>query len=120
MSYARVAAGYINAWCALKFVLTNGQGRDGASMASTMANGSMIDAFDHQGGGSHKYIPADRLTADLGEPAGAGVFGYWRMKDGSYLLRTCRGPLAWWSGGKEEHAEWGDFSGVEARTKETA
>jgi hypothetical protein len=32
-----------------------------------------------------EYIPADRLTQDLGEPPGAGVFSYWKMYDDSYL-----------------------------------
>lgn len=124
MSAARIAAGYINAWCRLTFApdakRTELRSKDGEEMASTMANGSMIDAFDHTGSGTHKYIPADRLTQELGEPLGAGVYGYWRMYDGSYLLRTCRGPLAYWDGPDVEGsvAHWGEFAGVE--TKEDA
>lgn len=114
MCYARVAASVLNAYCLAKFPDFSERhptvGR--ANMASTMANGEWIDAFDHQGGGSHKYIPADRLTEELGEPKGAGVYGYWLMKDGSKLLRTCRGPLAWWSGKPEDRAQWGDYSEV--------
>lgn len=75
-------------------------------MESTVCNGGLIDVFDHTGYGTHKYIPADRLTAELGMPEGAGVYGFWGMKDGSYLLLTCRGPLAYWSGKAEDKAEW--------------
>lgn len=106
MSYAKTAANCIN-------LLTMATYPDWAekngpiSLASTMANGEIIDAFDHKGGGSHKYIPADRLSEELGEPAGAGVYGFWQMKDGSYLLRTCHGALAHWSGKAEDKAEWG-------------
>lgn len=97
--YAKTAAEYISAWCA-----TNCKNPE--RIESTLANGDMIDVFDHVGGGSHKYIPADRLTEDLGMPKGAGVYGYWRMQDGSYLLRTCPGPLAYWSGKNEDKAHW--------------
>lgn len=96
--YANTAAQYIKAWCAATF-------NDADRMESTMANGGMIDAFDHVGGGSHKYIPVEKLNEDLGLRQGAGVFNYWKMKDGSYLLRTCDGPLAVWYGG-EEKAFW--------------
>lgn len=97
--YANTAAEYIKAWCAATF-------NDAARMESTMANGGMIDAFDHVGGGSYKYIPVEKLNQDLGLPNGAGVFNYWKMKDGSYLLRTCEGPLAVWSGKAEDAAFW--------------
>jgi hypothetical protein len=107
MCYAKVASAMLNAWCRQKWPEDKN-----ADMASTMGNGPLIDAFDHKGGGSHKYIPADKLTADLDQPQGAGVFGYWKMGDDSYLLRTSAGPLAWWSGNKEEKAEWGQFSGM--------
>lgn len=102
MCYARVAAAQINAYCRMKWP------KEGfADMASTWANGSVIDAYDHEGGGSHKYIQADEFTEQLGEKQGEGVYGYWRMKDGSLLLRTCKGPLAWAKDGK---AEWGEFA----------
>jgi len=100
MPYAKTAAQYITAWCRAIY------GNKPDRMGSTMANGSMIDAFDHKGHGSHKYIPADRLTSELGEPEGSGVYGFWAMTDGSYLLLTCRGDLAWWSGKDDEPAEW--------------
>lgn len=103
--HAKFAAMYINAWCQKKWP----EDRVNA-MPSTMANGPFIDVFDHVGGGSHKYIPAEKLTADLEMPEGAGVFGYWKMKDGSYLLRTVPGPLAYWSGKEEDKAEWGEFA----------
>lgn len=100
MCYARVAASVTNAWCVLKF--------DDVKMASTIFNGSYADAFDHTGYGTHKYIPADRLTRDLGEREGAGVYGFWHMKDGSYALLTCDGAMAWWSGKDEDAAQWGE------------
>lgn len=75
-------------------------------MASTMCAGQLIDVFDHKGYGTHKYIPAEKLTKDLGEPKESGVYGFWAMADGSYLLLTCRGPLAVWSGKPEDAAEW--------------
>jgi hypothetical protein len=110
MSAARIAGEYITAWCRQKFapVAERPELRDEhpEKMASTVANGNMIDVFDHKGSGSHKYIPADRLTQDLGEPLGAGVFSYWKMYDDSYLLRTCDGRLAHWSGKDEDKAEW--------------
>ena len=87
MSYAKVAALSINLQARHIF---NDVGR-----ASTLANGSIIDAFDHKGHGSHKYIDADRWTEDLGMEQGAGVYGFWIMKDGSYLLLTCKGRLAY-------------------------
>src|SRR5687768_12598592 len=97
--YAKIAAEYISGWCVGVF-------NNPAEMESTVADGSMIDVFDHHGYGSHKYIPADRLTEELGMEKGAGVFGYWKMADGSYLLRTCEGRLAFWSGNDDEKAEW--------------
>lgn len=100
MPYARTAAQYITAWCRATYK------ENPDRMGSTMANGEMIDCFDHRGHGSHKYIPADRLTQELGEPEGSGVYGYWAMNDGSYLLLTCRGDLAWWSGKDEDKARW--------------
>ena len=98
--YAKIAASYIRAWCIDTFASTPG------SMESNIANGQMMDVFDHKGHGTHKYIPADKLTEDLGMPAGAGVYGYWLMADGSYLLLTCPGAVAYWSGKTEDKAEW--------------
>jgi hypothetical protein len=95
---AQIAAEYVNCYVIAKF--------NDVNMASTIMNGSMADVFDHVGFGSHKYIPADKLSQDLGEQAGAGVFGYWKMKDGSYVLRTCKGKLAYWSGNPEDKAMW--------------
>lgn len=98
--YADVAARYIAIYCRELY------GKDSEGMESHMANGSMIDVFDHKGHGSHKHIPADRLTQELGMPEGAGVYGYWLMADGSYLLLTCPGRLAFWSGKEGEPAQW--------------
>lgn len=107
---ARIAGEYITAWCRQTFApdASRPELRSKApeEMASTVANGSMIDVFDHKGGGTHKYIPSDRLSDDLGERRGAGVYGYWQMYDDSYLLRTCNGRLAYWSGKDEDKAEW--------------
>jgi hypothetical protein len=61
-------------------------------MASTMAD-HFAEVGSGAGYGSHKYIPADEYTIALGEPLGAGVFGYWRYSDSSVMLLTCRGPL---------------------------
>ena len=47
MCYAQVAADNINAFCRLQW-----PEKDFANMASTWANGSVIDAYDHSGGGS--------------------------------------------------------------------
>lgn len=87
MSYARVAALSTN--LAAEHIFND------INMGSTWANGSWIDAFHHNGYGSHKYIDADRWTQDLGMRVGAGVYGFWAMKDGSYLLLTCKGPCAY-------------------------
>lgn len=100
--YAKTAAECITAWCKLKW-----PDETGLNMPSTMANSStLLDAFDHKGGGTHKYIPADKLSKDLGEPKGKGVYGYVMMGDGSYILQTCRGPLAYWSGEEKDSAVW--------------
>ena len=108
MCYAQVAADQINAFCRMQWP------NDGdARMASTWCNGSVIDAYDHEGHSTHKYINADQFTQDLGEPQGAGVYGAWRMKDGSLLLLTCKGPLAWappYVEGEPRKAEWGKFA----------
>lgn len=98
--YAKIAATYIAAYCRETF------NKNPASMESHMANGEMMDVFDHNGHGSHKYIPADKLTEDLCMPKGAGVYGYWAMADKSYLLLTCGGRLAYWSGQATDKAEF--------------
>ena len=100
MCYAATAAQLITALCRAYY--TNNPD----AMGSSMANGSIINAFDHSGYASHKYIPADRLSQDLGERPGAGVYGFWQMKDKSCLLVTCRGDLAWWSGDIADKAQW--------------
>ena len=98
--YAKTASRMITAYCRALF------DKDPDKMGSTMANGSLIDAFDHKGYGSHKYIPTERLNDDLGLPQDAGVYGFWTMKDDSYLLLTCTGELACWSGKDESQASW--------------
>jgi len=108
MCYARVAAGQINAYCRMQW-----PEKGFADMASTCANGSVIDAYGHEGHMTHKYINADQYTQDLGEREGAGVYGAWYMKDGSLLLLTCKGPLAWappYVEGEPRTAQWGKFA----------
>ena len=65
-------------------------------------SGNLLDCFDIAGQGSHKYIPEDRLNAAMGLPSGAGVFGYVKFADNSYVLRLCDGRLASWSGNIED------------------
>jgi len=65
----------------------------------------MLDCFDIIDQGSHKYIPADELDKMLGTPPGAGVFGYVKFSDKSYVLRLCGGQLASWSGDIAESPE---------------
>lgn len=107
MCYARTAAAQINAYCRLKW-----PEKGYANMASTWCNGSVIDAYDHTGHMTHKYFPSDKITEMLGEPIGAGTYGAWNMKDGSLLLRTCKGPLAWAAKNEagELEVQWGEFA----------
>ena len=107
--YAHKVALYINSFCRM-----SSPNEDCAKLASMMASGEWIDCFDHLGDGSHKYLPEDKLNQDLGLQPDKGVYGYWRMKDGSALLLTCKGPLAWWSGKSEDKAEWGQYAFKEA------
>ena len=107
MSAARIVCLYVHSYCRQQWPEDEAEDYcKGTKMASTVMNSDFADVFDHKGYGSHKYIPADKLTPDLGESEGAGVFGYWKMYDNSYILRTCRGPLAYWSGKDEDAAEW--------------
>lgn len=69
MSYAQIAAQYITAWCRATYR------EDPDEMGSTICSGGTIYAFEHVGYVTHKYIPADRLTEELGMPKGAGVYG---------------------------------------------
>lgn len=97
--YAQTTAYFIQAYCAVNFV-------DSSRMESVVAEGRLIDAFDHNGYGSHKYIPTQKLNEHLKLPQGAGVYGYWFFSDGSYLLRTCPGPVAFWAGKEEDLPEF--------------
>lgn len=98
--YAAVAATYILAYCRETF------DKDPESMSRFVLNGSMIDAFDHTGYVTHKYLPTEKLNKDLGQPDGAGVFAAYGMKDGSYLLMTCHKGVAYWSGKPEDEAKF--------------
>lgn len=97
--YAHIAALYVRAHCKQTFNNSDG-------MESTVVTGGFLDVFDFKSFGSHKYIPTEKLNEDLGLPQGGGVFGYIIMADGSYLLRTCGGRLAYWSGKKEDAAQF--------------
>jgi hypothetical protein len=97
---AKTAATYIAAYCRETFK-TEPHG-----MESYLANDEMMEAFNPKGYGSREDIPADKLTEDLGMPRVAGVYGYWAMADGSYLLQTCSGRLACWSGKATDKAEF--------------
>ena len=98
--YAKIAALYVKAYCKATF-------KEPEAMESTMCQGGFLDCFDITGTGSHKYIPTTKLNSDLGKRDGAGVYNYAKFSDGSYLLFTCDGPLAYWSGVTEDAAEWG-------------
>ncbi|QIG70735.1 hypothetical protein EVB91_184 [Rhizobium phage RHph_I1_18] len=104
--YAQIAAEYMHAWCRMKWPENGTDKIAGTKMASTMCRGEMIDCFDIISSGTHKYIPANKLTADLERPQGAGVYAFFKFSDGSYLLMTCDGPLAYWAGEMTDKAEW--------------
>lgn len=88
MSKASKAARFITAFCQVEWP------DGGVKMASTIAERDAGTFAGYVGGGSHKYIEADEITAHLGEPEGAGVYGYERFDDGSCILLMCKGPLA--------------------------
>lgn len=98
--YAKTAGILIHSYCNQMW-----EAHKANKMPSIVADGGFMDAFDIKSSGSHKYIPTERLNKELEYPQGAGVFGYFRFSDGSYLLRTCDGPLAVWSGKDDEKAE---------------
>jgi hypothetical protein len=104
MSAAKIAALYVHAWCRQTFPPKDDRDRS-VNMASTVLTGGFLDVFDFKDHGTHKYIPTERLNSELGFEQGAGVYGYVKMHDGSYLLMTCDGPLATWSGVEGEVAE---------------
>ena len=107
MSAAQIVTLYVHAHCRQQWPTPMEHQTDSAQMASTVLNGGFADVFDFKGSGSHKYIPSDKLSQDLGEPLGAGVYGYLKMYDDSYVLMTCNGRLAHWSGKDEDIAVWG-------------
>lgn len=97
--YAYAAVIYVKGYCRMTF-------KNPENMESTVLSGDQLDCFDLVGTGSHKYIPTERLNNELGLPQGGGVYNYVKMKDGSYILLTCRGPLAYWSGKADEPAKF--------------
>lgn len=64
----------------------------------TIRNVLYIVGGDNYSEGTAKYIPKDELNKALGLPDGAGVFGYVRFDDGTYVLETCSNGLAVWGG----------------------
>lgn len=70
--------------------------------ANSLAGSRLIDCTC----GTHKYVPKEKLNADLGLKDGEGVYGYARFQDGSYCLMTCMNGIAVWSGNVEDKAEW--------------
>jgi hypothetical protein len=97
--YAKFAAKYAKAYSRATF-------KNPDRMESTFCTLGFLDVFDIVSVGSHKYIPVRKLNEDLGLPQGGGVYNYAKFSDGSYLLYTCEGPLAYWSGKSEEKAEF--------------
>jgi hypothetical protein len=97
--YARAAAYYIRA---LSKTMFNEPDR----MEGHVPSFETLDCFDITDTGSHKYIPADRLSEQLGLPAGGGVYSYVRFSDNSVLLKTCPGRVAYWSGKTEDAPEY--------------
>lgn len=105
MSAAKIAAALIEAYCSARFPKYDSA--RGSTMGSTVLTGNFLHVFDFQSAGSYLYIPADRLNDDLDLPHDdGGVFWYVKMHDGSYLLKTCDGPLAVWSGSMDDKAEF--------------
>lgn len=80
---------------------------DDPKMESMVAP-TVIECFNIKDSGTHKYIPAKRLSEDLGMKESEGVYGYWKFSDGSYLLKTCPGRLAYWSGSEWDMAQWSE------------
>lgn len=96
MTYAQTAVMATNAYCRELY--------NDVDMGSTHFNGIWADAFDHRGYASHKYIDKNKYNEQLGMKRGAGVYGYWAMEDGSNVLCTCKGELAYTDA--EDNAHW--------------
>ena len=88
--YAQTAVSLINAYAA------------SIGMKSETVAKIVSECFDIVDEGSHKYIPSDTLSEQLGLPSNAGVYGYTKFADGSYLLKLCDFRIAWWSGKYED------------------
>ena len=97
--YAKTATYFIQAYCVVNFV-------NPTRMESVVADGILMHVFDYSSYGTHKYINSDDLTIQLGMTPGAGVYGYYLFPDGSFLLKTCPGPVAFWSGKGEDKPEF--------------
>lgn len=94
MSKAQMAAEFVKAMCLMKFP------EDAKGMSKLVVD--WLTFANIKDSGSHKYVPKDRLNAELGLPEGAGVFGYVMFEDNSYILKTCRDGIAHWDGGESK------------------
>lgn len=56
--------------------------------------------------GSHKYIPADRLSEELGLRQGRGIYGFLEFEDDSILLLCSDGRIAHWDADEESKPEF--------------
>ncbi len=99
MSYAYAVAVYVKGYCRMTF-------KEPDTMESTVLRGNLLDCFDLVDTGSYKYIPREKLNADLGLAEGNGVYGYIKMSDGSYVLQTSPGRVAYWSGQADDPAQY--------------
>lgn len=79
---------------------------DDATKMSTLCVDWLASIDNATSAGSHKYVPTKELNVALGLPDGAGVYGYRRYPDGSYLLLTCSNGLACWSGKTEDEPKY--------------
>lgn len=97
MSNAQMAAEFIQAFSKSRWP------NDAVRMETGTAD--YLHSFaDIASSGSHKYIPADKLSKDIGAEEGSGVYGYMMFRDGSYLLKTCCHGVAVWEGGDDDVA----------------
>lgn len=110
MSQARFFGMHVVAYC--QIVWPNDPG-----MAKSQVDVSAMSFADFIESGSHKYIPADRLTEELGMRKGSGVFGYLKFSDGSYLLKCCNGLLASWAGDETKPEIIGPITASEFQRK---
>lgn len=90
MSNARMAAQFVKHYAEATFP------DDAKGMSKHVMD--YLTFADIKDRGSHKYIPTERLNAQLGLPDGSGVYGYLKFADNSYILLTCYAGIAHWDG----------------------